>query len=133
MGLKLVRDDGKEVWFTRGILSPVNFIGRQMSRAKTIEQKREMMQFFFSRYQEHYALLEQGYYPNQRIFGKWGYPGHNPYLMFNYDDFPPNRITALAYIDERYDRETKNLVERRIYYSYLVQENRMLLKKLTDD
>lgn len=122
-GLKLVRDDGESIWFSHSLINPVNFIWRQDQYARDIggDAFAELLGYYLTLYQNRYALLRDGKFPNQAVLGAFGYPGHNPYRMLPYDAFPPERIVEIAKLNEFYERGTDRLIERRISHVYDVK------------
>lgn len=111
-GYKFMRDDGEMVWITAGITPPTSLQWRQITAAQGASEEAHAayLDFVFSQYKRAYPLLARGYYPNQQYLGAFAYPGHNPYPMLNYADFPPKRIKEIVYIDETYERPSMRLV-----------------------
>lgn len=106
-GIKLIRDDGEEIWFSHGIISPISFMQRQYIRASADDETfGDLMSFYFALYQRNYDLLRQGRFPNQRYLGRLAYPGHIPYRSMDYSAFPPERIARLGMVTESYDPQT---------------------------
>ena len=65
-GLKLVRDDGKSIWFSHGLINPVNFMWRQDQHARNVggDAFAELLEYYFALYRNRYDLLRDGKYPN---------------------------------------------------------------------
>ncbi len=114
-GLFLVRDDGKEVRYSRAIVSPINFVTRidTFMQYKHHSKLNELLQFYQDVYIERYPLLKQGIMPHQKLLGRWAYPIHNPYGDFNYTDFPPNRIKYIK-LSTKYYRWDKRFINEKI-------------------
>lgn len=126
-GYKFQNDTKEDVWATNGLSNPISLMWRNIGRAQSNEeQHKNFLNFIFTMYTNNFHLLEQGIYPNQKYLGILAYPGHNPYLMQNYKDFPPSEITNIIYVTETYDRKTLQLKDKTIYNTYNIQNNSFL-------
>ena len=119
-GLKLVRDDGKTIWFSHSIINPINFMWRQDQHSRDIsgpelEKFRQLLAYYMKLYKMRYTILSEGRLPNQAIPGKFAYPGHNPYRTLNYSSYPPERIVEIVKVNEFYERGSNNLIKRSIW------------------
>jgi hypothetical protein len=124
-GLKLVRADGESIWYGRAFTSPQNFTMRLLRpyhwSNKTVSETKSLLSFYFALYQKHYPLIERGILPYQRLLGPLAYPGHNPYRMLNYQDFPPESIVAIEYVKEFFQPKTLKALESKTFYRYDLQ------------
>lgn len=121
-GLKLIADNGQEVWYTNGITSPHNFFLRPISQYKKQDEKlKQVLAWYFYLYQRQYPLLKQGIFPSQKYLGPWAYPGHNTYTMLNFKDVPPQSVHTIQMLTDRYDRKTLKFKDRKIKFSYDVR------------
>jgi len=96
-GVFLVRNDGKEIRYSRAIVSPINFVTRIngfMVRAHP-EKVGALLEFYKQAYIKRYAVLEKGLIPSQKYLGKFAYPTHNPIGNFDYSTFPPESIKSI--------------------------------------
>ena len=112
-GVFLVRDDGKEIRFSRAIVSPINFVTRlnkYMLRSHP-EKVSELLNFYKESYIKRYDILEQGLVPSQKILGKFAYPTHNPHGNFDYSKFPPERIKEIKLATKYYSWDKKFVKE----------------------
>ena len=112
-GVFLVRDDGKEIRFSRAIVSPINFVTRlnnYMLRSHP-EKLDDLLTFYKESYIKRYDILEQGLVPSQKILGKFAYPTHNPHGNFDYSKFPPNRIKEIKLATKYYSWDKKFIKE----------------------
>jgi len=112
-GVFLVRDDGKEIRYSRAIVSPINFVTRlnsYMERAHP-EKLNTLLTFYEETYKKRYDILEKGSVPSQKILGKFAFPTHNPHGDFNYSAYPPHRIKEIKISKKYYSWEKKFLKE----------------------
>ena len=111
-GVFLVRNDGKEIRYSRAIVSPINFVTRLNSyMARAEPQKLGMLLKFYKKiYKKRYDLLESGFVPSQRILGRFAYPTHNPHGDFDYSLFPPNSIKEIK-ISTKYYNWNKEFIK----------------------
>ena len=96
-GVFLVRNDDKEIRFSRAIVSPINFLTRlntYMLRAHP-EKVNDLLKFYKLTYIKRYDLLAKGLVPSQKNLGKFAYPSHNPHGNFDYSMFPPHSIIEI--------------------------------------
>jgi len=114
-GVFLVRKDNKEVIYSRSIVNPINFPGRINSYLLRINPKKifKILEFYEKNYKERYPFLKREITPNQKLIGKFAYPGHNPYGKFDYNKFPPNSIKAIK-ISTKYYTWDKKFIEEKI-------------------
>ncbi|HEY9745076.1 MAG TPA: hypothetical protein V6C99_02535 [Oculatellaceae cyanobacterium] len=118
-GVQLVDQDGQFIWYSNGLTSPINFIGRQISKhRKKEETAKQLLATYFRLYERSYPLLEKGYYASERYLGHLSYPEHNPCRHLPYQNFPPHRIAQLRLVRELYDPKTLAFQERIIEYEY---------------
>jgi len=116
--LYLVRDDGKEIVYSRALISPINFEHRLYDNAK--KQSPEVLDKFYTflkkTYDKRWKVLKKGRYPSQKYLGKISYPGHNPYGHYLYIDFPPKKIKKIKYSTKYYTWDKK--FQKEIVNSY---------------
>jgi len=107
--LYLVRDDGKEIVYSRALINPINFEHRLYNNAK--KQSPEVLDKFYTflktTYDKRWKILKEGKYPNQKYLGNISYPGHNPYGKYSYINFPPNQIIKIKYSTKYYTWDKK--------------------------
>ena len=96
-GVFLVRNDGKEIRYSRSIVSPINFVTRLNSYMirRHPEKISELLNFYKTVYIKRYKILEKGLTPSQNILGKSAYLTHNPHGDFDYSKFPPESIKEI--------------------------------------
>jgi len=112
-GVQLVRDDGERIWLSNAFIEPANFVQRQTEYVMgKVDGIPRLFNYYFLIYQRSYPDLLRNRYPTQALLGGFAYPGHNPYRMLNYRDFPPKRILAIEEVYERRHRADFSLVER---------------------
>jgi len=114
-GVFLVRDDGEEIRFSRAIVNPVNFVTRLNGYMLNShpEKVEKLLTFYKQSYIKRYALLEKGYMPNERLFGKFAYPIHNPYGTFDYAKFPPSSIKEIK-LSKKYYYWDKTFIKEEV-------------------
>ena len=114
-GVYLVRNDGKEIRFSRAIVSPINFVTRlntYMERTNP-HKLNSLLRFYQEVYKKRYKTLEKGRLPTQIVFGKFAYPIHNPPGDFDYSKFPPSRIKEIK-ISRKYYAWDKKFIKEEI-------------------
>jgi len=111
-GVFLIRNDGKEIRYTRAIVSPVNFVTRlnQFMLLKHPEKVNDLLKFYKDVYIKRYDTLKDGYMSNEQKLGKLAYPIHNPYGDFNYSKFPPSSIKEIRF-SKKYYHWNKKLIK----------------------
>ncbi len=112
-GVFLVRKDGKEIRYSRAIVSPINFLNRLNTYMLRAHPKKvsELLNFYKETYIKKYDLLKKGTLPSQKILGKWAYPTHNPQGNFDYSKFPPKSIKEIKLSTKYYSWDKKFLGE----------------------
>ena len=72
------RISGERIWFSYGIVSPINFVMRHFYgyRKKYPNKMNEIVDFYLASYCFNYDILRDGIFPYQRNLGPFGYPGH---------------------------------------------------------
>jgi hypothetical protein len=109
-GLKLTKLNGDEIWYSSALISPQNFLWRQIDHVKADDEKlASVMKFYWEIYKTRYPILMKGANPNQRYLGNLAYPGHNPYIVLEYEKFDPRDIISIDYVSEVYDVKTRML------------------------
>jgi len=96
-GVFLVREDGKEIRYSRAIVSPINFVNRIDSfMVRSHPEKLEaLLDFYEKTYIKRYDMLQKGLIPSQKYLGTFAYPTHNPVGDFDYSKFPPMSIKTI--------------------------------------
>ena len=84
-----------------------------------------LLAYYFKLYTQRYPVLKTGRMPNQSILGRFAYPGHNPYRMLPYGEFPPERIVEIAKLNDYYERGTDRLIKRVVWRVYDTQTGRI--------
>lgn len=117
-GVFLVRQDGKEIRYTRGITNPINFLQRidNFFINKHPDKLEELLTFYENIYIKQYSTLKEGKIPSQVIMGNFSYPTHNPVGAFDYSSFPPSSIKSIKIIRKRY-RWNRELIDEEILAS----------------
>lgn len=117
-GVFLVRQDGKEIRYTRGISNPINFLQRidNFFINKHPDKLEELLTFYENIYIKQYSTLKEGKIPSQVIMGSFSYPTHNPVGAFDYSSFPPSSIKSIKIIRKRY-RWNRELIDEEILAS----------------
>lgn len=117
-GVFLVRQDGKEIRYTRGITNPINFLQRidNFFINKHPDKLEELLTFYENIYIKQYSTLKEGKIPSQVIMGSFSYPTHNPVGAFDYSSFPPSSIKSIKIIRKRY-RWNRELIDEEILAS----------------
>jgi hypothetical protein len=117
-GVFLVREDGKEIRYSRSIVSPINFVNRIDSfMVRTHPEKVEaLLDFYEKTYIKRYDILEKGLIPSQKYLGSFAYPTHNPVGNFDYSKFPPNSIKVIK-ISIKYYKWDKTFTHEEILAS----------------
>lgn len=112
-GVFLLRDDGKEIRFSRAIVSPINFVTRLNNYIVTRQPQSvsDLLKFYKTSYVKRYFILERGFMPSENFLGKLAYPIHNPYGNFDYSEFPPNRIKEIRLLRKHYSWNKKLVKE----------------------
>jgi hypothetical protein len=120
-GLKLVRKDGEEIWFSNALINPISLMWRQISSVDPKDKVRfgEYMDYLYNVYKYWYPkTLYKGELPNGLYFGDYGYPGHNAYDKTDYSAYPPEDIAYIDYVTVTYDRIEKKEIENYIRTRY---------------
>jgi hypothetical protein len=126
-GLQLVRKDGERIWFSNGFISPQNFIYRQVNVLLPEDETAiKLFEYYLKLYSYHYPYLQKDHFANQRFLGKFTYPGHNPYKVLNYKDFPTESLDSFQIVTEKYDKKTKKLIERSIWTTYVIKDRKLV-------
>lgn len=117
-GVFLVRKDGEEIRYTRGISNPINFVQRvnHFFVQKHPEKLKELLTFYKNIYIKRYPILKEGRIPSQTILGEFSYPTHNPVGTFDYAKFPPKTIKCIKIVSKKYSWD-KQLIEEKILAS----------------
>ncbi len=117
-GVFLVRQDGKEIRYTRGITNPINFLQRidNFFINKHPDKLEALLTFYENIYIKQYSTLKEGKIPSQVIMGDFSYPTHNPVGAFDYSSFPPSSIKSIKIIRKRY-RWNRELIDKEILAS----------------
>jgi hypothetical protein len=125
-GLKLVRKDGEEVWYSGGLVSPQAFFPRQyLAFQDNNEYLKSLLKYYFNLYEYHYPYLKEGIFSYQRVLGSFTFPGHVTYTMMPYKDFSPMNISQICYVAEIFNRENRHLERKIIYYDYDVKNEHL--------
>ncbi len=103
-GVFLVRKDGKEIRYTRGISNPINFLQRidNFFINKHPNKVDKLLSFYQKIYIKQYATLKERKIPSQVVMGDFSYPTHNPVGSFDYSKFPPNSIKSIQIKRKKY-------------------------------
>lgn len=113
-GLFLVRKDGEQIRYSRGITNPIGFLQRvdAFFIHKHPDKVKELLNFYKQVYIKRYPLLKEGKMPNQMVMGNFPYPTHNPVGTFDYSKFPPESIAAIKIIEKKYSWDKKMIDEK---------------------
>lgn len=114
-GVFLIRNDGKEIRYSRAIVSPVNFVTRlnKFMLVKHPDKVHDLLKFYKDVYIKRYDILKQGYMPSEQILGKLAYPIHNPYGDFDYSKFPPSSLKEIR-LTTKYYRWNKSFIKEEV-------------------
>ena len=114
-GIFLIRKDGKEIRYSRAIVSPVNFVTRlnQFILVKHPDKVHDLLTFYKEVYIKRYDILKQGYMPNEEKLGKLAYPIHNPYGAFDYAKFPPSSLKEIR-LSKKYYHWDKRFIKEEV-------------------
>jgi len=117
-GVFLVRDDGKEIRYSRAIVSPINFVNRidEFMVRSHPDQVEALLSFYEKTYIKRYDTLKNGLIPSQKYLGKFAYPTHNPVGNFDYSKFPPKSIKSIK-ISTKYYMWDKTFVREELLAS----------------
>lgn len=113
-GFQITNKSGERIWFSYGIVSPINFVMRHFYgyRKKYPNKMNEIIDFYLASYCFNYDILRDGIFPYQRNLGPFGYPGHTPYVLYNYERFPPSELVSFELVTEYRDVNTGALRDR---------------------
>lgn len=117
--VQLIDCDGGMHIYSPPMVNSLSFFHRAMGRARTDDEKRQVLEFLYAEYERSYTLFAQGLGSHQWLLGAYAYPLHTVYKMNRFDHLPPDRVCAMAFTQVRTTlRSTEiTLPEAEVLYS----------------